>query len=200
MLSLGNTYNAEELREFDARIRKALEIDSVVYSCELKIDGLAISLHYEYGQLVKAITRGDGVQGDVVTENVKTLRSLPPKLNAGAPQKFEIRGEIFMHRKGFERLNEERAAAGQALYANPRNVASGSLKTKDSREVAKRPLDIGLYHYYGDDQSFPSHSQGLQEASRWGLPVPETSQLCEGIDAVIDFLQKWEIDRHRFKL
>ena len=196
MLSLGNTYNADELREFDARIRKALEIETVVYSCELKIDGLAISLHYENGRLVKAITRGDGIQGDVVTENVKTLRRLPHQLHASAPAKFEIRGEIFMHRKGFERLNEERAAAGQALYANPRNVASGSLKTKDSREVAKRPLDIGLYHYFGDELSFPSHSQGLQEASNWGLPVPETSQRCEGIEAVIDFLRKWEIDRH----
>ena len=196
MLSLGNTYNAEELREFDARIRKALEIDTVVYSCELKIDGLAISLQYEKGVLVKAITRGDGVQGDVVTDNVKTLRRLPPKLNAGAPQKFEIRGEIFMHRKGFERLNAERAASGQALYANPRNVASGSLKIKDSREVAKRPLDILLYHYYGEDQVFSSHSQGLNEARTWGLPVPETSRVCEGIYAVIDFLQEWESKRH----
>lgn len=196
MLSLGNTYNAEELREFDARIRKALEIDTVVYSCELKIDGLAISLQYEKGALVKAITRGDGVQGDVVTENVKTLRNLPPKLNAGAPQKFEIRGEIFMHRKGFERLNAERAASGQALYANPRNVASGSLKIKDSREVAKRPLDILLYHYYGDDRVFSSHSQGLNEARTWGLPVPETSRVCKGIDAVIDFLKEWETKRH----
>ena len=196
MLSLGNTYNAEELREFDARIRKALEIETVVYSCELKIDGLAISLQYEKGVLVKAITRGDGVQGDVVTDNVKTLRRLPPKLNAGAPQKFEIRGEIFMHRKGFERLNAERAASGQALYANPRNVASGSLKIKDSREVAKRPLDILLYHYYGEDQVFSSHSQGLNEARTWVLPVPETSRVCEGIDAVIDFLQEWESKRH----
>ena len=196
MLSLGNTYNAEELREFDARIRKALEIDTVVYSCELKIDGLAISLQYEKGVLVKAITRGDGVQGDVVTDNVKTLRRLPPKLNAGAPQKFEIRGEIFMHRKGFERLNAERAASGQALYANPRNVASGSLKIKDSREVAKRPLDILLYHYYGEDQVFSSHSQGLNEARTLGLPVPETSRVCEGIDAVIDFLKEWETKRH----
>ena len=196
MLSLGNTYNAEELREFDARIRKALEIDTVIYSCELKIDGLAISLQYEKGVLVKAITRGDGVQGDVVTDNVKTLRRLPPKLKDNAPAKFEIRGEIFMHRKGFERLNAERAASGQALYANPRNVASGSLKIKDSREVAKRPLDILLYHYYGEDQVFSSHSQGLHEARNWGLPVPETSKVCEGIDAVIDFLQEWEIKRH----
>lgn len=196
MLSLGNTYNAEELREFDARIRKALEIDTVVYSCELKIDGLAISLQYEKGVLMKAITRGDGVQGDVVTDNVKTLRRLPPKLNAGAPPKFEIRGEIFMHRKGFDRLNAERAASGQALYANPRNVASGSLKIKDSREVAKRPLDILLYHYYGEDQVFSSHSQGLNEARTWGLPVSETSRVCEGIDAVIDFLLEWESKRH----
>lgn len=196
MLSLGNTYNSEELRDFDARIRKALEIDTVVYSCELKIDGLAISLHYENGKLVKAITRGDGIQGDVVTENVKTLKRLPHRLHESAAEKFEIRGEIFMHRKGFERLNLERAAARQPLYANPRNVASGSLKIKDSREVAKRPLDILLYHYYGDDRVFASHSQGLHEARNWGLPVPETSRVCEGIEAVIDFLKEWEMKRH----
>ncbi len=196
MLSLGNTYNAEELREFDARIRKALEIDSVRYSCELKIDGLAISLHYQNGVLVKAITRGDGTQGDIVTENVQTLRRLPKKLHPEAPNTFEIRGEIFMHRKGFERLNTERAEAGLPLYANPRNVASGSLKIKDSAQVAKRPLDVYLYHYYGEDRIFESHSQALHEAGTWGLPVPETSRVCEGIDAVIDFLTEWETKRH----
>ena len=196
MLSLGNTYNADDLKEFDARIRKALEIQTVTYSCELKIDGLAISLHYENGYLVKAITRGDGIQGDVVTENVKTLRNLPKKLSGNAPSLFEIRGEIFMHRKGFERLNAERAAAGLPLYANPRNVASGSLKIKDPKEVAKRPLDILLYHYYGIERIYPSHSQGLNEARNWGLPVPETSKICVGIDAVIEFLNIWEEKRH----
>ncbi len=196
MLSLGNTYNADDLKEFDARIKKALEIETVTYSCELKIDGLAISLQYENGYLTKAITRGDGIQGDVVTENVKTLRNLPKKLSGNGPNQFEIRGEIFMHRKGFEKLNSERAAAGLPLYANPRNVASGSLKIKDSKEVAKRPLDILLYHYYGADIIFPSHSQGLNEARQWGLPVPDTSQVCKGIDAVIDFLKIWELKRH----
>jgi DNA ligase (NAD+) len=198
MLSLGNTYNADELREFDARIRKSLEIDQVLYVCELKIDGLAISLHYENQKLIKAVTRGDGFKGDVVTENVKTIRKLPHFLHSGAASSFEIRGEIFMHRKGFERLNEERAASQLPLYANPRNVASGSLKIKDSKEVAKRPLDVYLYQYYGENPSFTSHWESLQHCKEWGLPVPDTSELCDGIDAVIEFLQKWE--QQRFNL
>lgn len=195
MLSLGNTYTVEDLKEFDARTRKSLGIEEVTYVCELKIDGLAISLHYENRELQKALTRGDGVQGDVVTENVKTLRSVPKKLPLTAPSSFEIRGEIFMHRKGFERLNQERAAAGLPLYANPRNVASGSLKIKDSREVAKRPLDLFLYQYYGENPDFNSHWESLESCRSWGFPVPETSQKCKGINAVIDFLKRWEEER-----
>ncbi|MBU6325673.1 MAG: NAD-dependent DNA ligase LigA, partial [Bacteroidetes bacterium] len=139
MLSLGNTYSESELREFDARIAKALGGEHYEYICELKVDGLAISIFYEEGKLVQAVTRGDGVQGDDVTENVRTIRSLPKQLHGSFPSSFEIRGEIFMHRKAFEKLNEDRVAAGELPYANPRNVASGSLKLKDSREVAARP-------------------------------------------------------------
>ena len=147
MLSLGNTYSEEELLEFDERVRKSLGVETIEYVCELKIDGLAISLFYEDGKLIQAVTRGDGFQGDDVTENVKTIRSVTQQLHGNFPASFEIRGEIFMHRKGFDKLNEQRIANGEPTYANPRNVASGSLKIKDPKEVAKRPLDITLYQY-----------------------------------------------------
>jgi DNA ligase (NAD+) len=176
MLSLGNTYSEEELLEFDERVRKSLGIAEVEYVCELKIDGLAISLFYENGQLSQAITRGDGFQGDDVTENVKTIRSVKQQLHGNYPASFEIRGEIFMHRKGFEKLNAQRAEHGEAQYANPRNVASGSLKIKDPKEVAKRPLDITLYHFLADSNPFASHSESLQNAHQWGIKTAEHSQ------------------------
>lgn len=196
MLSLGNTYNEDELREFDERVRNSTGLDEIEYVCELKIDGLAISVFFENGELVKAVTRGDGVQGDIVTENVKTIRNLPKKLKGDFPTDFEVRGEIFMHRKGFERLNEQRMQAGEPTYANPRNVASGSLKIKDSSEVAKRPLDIFLYQLYEDRNTFSTHSDSLDAAFSWGLPVPGTSKTCKGIDQVIDFLHEWDNKRH----
>ena len=158
MLSLGNTYNESELRDFDERTRKSTGLEQIEYVCELKIDGLAISVFYENGQLVQAVTRGDGIQGDVVTENVKTIRNLPKIIRGNFPQSFEIRGEIFMHRKGFERLNQIRLEAGETPYANPRNVASGSLEIKDSAEVAKRPLDIFLYQLYEDENRYSNLS------------------------------------------
>ncbi|MCL9981026.1 MAG: NAD-dependent DNA ligase LigA [Bacteroidia bacterium] len=196
MLSLGNTYNEDELKEFDERVRSSTGLDEIEYVCELKIDGLAISVFFENGELVKAVTRGDGVQGDIVTENVKTIRNLPKKLKGDFPAYFEVRGEIFMHRKGFERLNEQRIQAGEPTYANPRNVASGSLKIKDSSEVAKRPLDIFLYQLYEDQTTFSTHSESLDAAFSWGLPVPGTSKTCKGIDQVIDFLHEWDNKRH----
>lgn len=196
MLSLGNTYNEDELKEFDERVRNSTGLDEIEYVCELKIDGLAISVFFENGELVKAVTRGDGVQGDIVTENVKTIRNLPKKLKGDFPADFEVRGEIFMHRKGFERLNEQRIQAGEPTYANPRNVASGSLKIKDSSEVAKRPLDIFLYQLYEDRNTFSTHSDSLDAAFSWGLPVPGTSKTCKGIDQVIDFLHEWDNKRH----
>ena len=195
MLSLGNTYNLDELLEFDERCKKGLGIDEVEYVCELKIDGLAISVFYENGKLVKAITRGDGVQGDIVTENVKTIRSLPHQLSNGYPDEVELRGEIFMHKKGFETLNKLRAEKGESLYANPRNVASGSLKIKDPREVARRPLDVLLYQVYNDASPFTTHWESLTAAKNWGIPVPNTSKICKGIDEVTKFLQIWDEKR-----
>jgi len=196
MLSLANSYNEEELREFDDRICKATGLSTIEYVCELKIDGLAISVFYENGKLVQAITRGDGIQGDDVTENVKTIRSLTHTLSGHFPEKFEMRGEIFMHRKGFERLNEQRKAAGEAEYANPRNVASGSLKTKDTAEVAKRPLDIYLYYLLEDEGRFKNHAESLDAAKSWGIKIAETSKVCNGIDQVLSFLHEWDEKRH----
>ena len=196
MLSLGNTYSEEELLEFDERVRKSLGIDAVEYVCELKIDGLAISLFYENGQLIQAVTRGDGFQGDDVTENVKTIRSVTQQLHGNYPTSFEIRGEIFMHRKGFERLNQQRQAQGEATYANPRNVASGSLKIKDAKEVAKRPLDITLYHFLSDQYPFATHSESLIQAQSWGIKTAEHSQTCRSIDEVFDYLKRWDAARH----
>jgi DNA ligase (NAD+) len=196
MLSLGNTYSEEELLEFDERVRKSLGIAEVEYVCELKIDGLAISLFYENGQLAQAITRGDGFQGDDVTENVKTIRSVKQQLHGNYPTSFEIRGEIFMHRKGFEKLNAQRAEHGEPQYANPRNVASGSLKIKDPKEVAKRPLDITLYHFLADSNPFSSHSESLQNAHQWGMKTAEHSQTCPNIQAVFQYLNHWNEARH----
>lgn len=196
MMSLGNTYSEEELLEFDERVRKSLGVDQVEYVCELKIDGLAISLFYENGQLVQAVTRGDGFQGDDVTENVKTIRSVTQTLHGNFPASFEIRGEIFMHRKGFERLNQQRQAQGEAPYANPRNVASGSLKIKDAKEVARRPLDITLYHFLADQNPFSTHSESLTQAKSWGIKTADHSETCQSIQSVFEFLKRWDVARH----
>lgn len=196
MLSLGNTYSEEELLEFDERVRKSLGVEHLEYVCELKIDGLAISLFYENGILIQAVTRGDGFQGDDVTENVKTIRSVTQNLHGSFPASFEIRGEIFMHRKGFERLNQQRQLHGEANYANPRNVASGSLKIKDAKEVAKRPLDITLYHFMSDQNNFSTHSESLEQAKSWGIKTADHSQICSSINEVFDFLKRWDTARH----
>lgn len=196
MLSLGNTYSEEELLEFDERVRKSLGVEHLEYVCELKIDGLAISLFYENGMLIQAVTRGDGFQGDDVTENVKTIRSVTQNLHGNFPASFEIRGEIFMHRKGFERLNQQRQLHGEANYANPRNVASGSLKIKDAKEVAKRPLDITLYHFMSDQNNFSTHSESLEQAKSWGIKTADHSQICGSIKEVFDFLKRWDTARH----
>ena len=195
MMSLGNTYSEEELREFDSRVRK-VSGDEVEYVCELKIDGLAISLFYEDGKLVQAVTRGDGVQGDDVTQNVRTIRSVTQQLHGNYPASFEIRGEIFMHRKGFEKLNAERVAKGEAPYANPRNVASGSLKIKEVAEVAKRPLDITLYHYLAEEIPFATHYEAIAAAHSWGIKTAPQTRVCKGVDAVMQFVQEWDEKRH----
>jgi DNA ligase (NAD+) len=196
MLSLGNTYNEQELLDFDQRIRKAIG-DNFEYVCELKFDGLSMSLTYENGALVRAVTRGDGVEGDEVTTNVKTIHSIPKRLRkADYPDHFEIRGEVFMHLKAFERLNDERIENGEVPYANPRNFASGTIKLQDSGEVAKRPLDSFMYFLYTDKPLFKTHWESLQAVKNWGFPVNEHSKLCADITEVLKFINYWDEKRH----
>jgi DNA ligase (NAD+) len=198
MLSLGNTYNEQELVDFDQRVRKAIG-DNFEYVCELKFDGLSMSLTYEDGKLVRAVTRGDGVQGDDVTTNVRTINTIPKRLAEGDyPGYFEIRGEVFMHLKAFERLNNERIENGEPPYANPRNFASGTIKMQDSAEVAKRPLDCFLYFLYTDKPLFKTHWESLQAVKSWGFHVNEHSRLCTTIDDVLEFIATW--DKKRFGL
>ncbi|MDN5284171.1 MAG: ligA [Mucilaginibacter sp.] len=195
MLSLGNTYNEQELLDFDQRIRKAIG-DNFEYVCELKFDGLSMSLTYEDGKLVRAVTRGDGVQGDEVTTNVRTINTIPKRLHEGNyPNYFDIRGEVFMHRKAFERLNNERLENGEVAYANPRNFASGTIKMQDSAEVAKRPLDCFLYFLYTEKPLFKTHWESLQAVKSWGFHTNEHSRLCSSIDEVLLFIAKWDKDR-----
>ena len=197
MLSLGNTYNEQDLRDFDDRIRKAIG-DNFQYVCELKFDGLSISLTYEQNQLVRAVTRGDGTQGDDVTTNVKTIRNIPQRLKSSdSPEIFEIRGEIFMHRAAFERLNKEREELGEVTYANPRNFAAGTIKMQDSAEVAKRPLDAFFYSLNTDRTLFHTHWESLQAIKSWGFHVSEHSRLASDIDEVLEFIKHWENERFK---
>jgi DNA ligase (NAD+) len=194
MLSLGNTYSEAELLEFDNRIRKELG-DDFEYTCELKIDGLAIGIIYENGKIQRAVTRGDGVQGDDVTVNVKTMHAVPHELNGNFPERFEIRGEIFMHRKAFERLNADREEIGLAPFANPRNCASGTIKMQESAEVAKRPLDLLLYQLIADERVFSQHYENLLNAKSWGLPVSDNMKKCKTFDDVMTYIQDWDSKR-----
>lgn len=195
MLSLGNTYNEQELHDFDQRIRKAIG-DNFEYVCELKFDGLSMSMTYEQGRLARAVTRGNGVEGDDVTTNVRTIHSVPKKLAPGNyPDFFEIRGEVLMHRKAFERLNDERIENGEMAYANPRNFASGTMKLQDSAEVAKRPLDCYLYFLYTDKPLFKTHWESIQAVKSWGFHVSEHTRLCKNLQEVLDFIAEWEQKR-----
>jgi DNA ligase (NAD+) len=206
MLSLGNTYSSEELAEFDQRVRKLIG-DDFTYVCELKFDGLAISITYENGVLVRAVTRGDGVQGDDVTANVKTIRSIPHQLQGNYPASFDIRGEIFMHRKTFDRLNNalkkelleqgvDEDKIAEKLYKNPRNFASGSLKMQDSKEVAKRSLDAFLYFVYTDENPAVTHAESLKLAQSWGFQVSDHYEVCKTLDDVLAFVKKYDTERH----
>jgi len=195
MLSLGNTYSTEDLHDFDARLRKLTD-DDFEYVCELKYDGVSISLTYENGELVQALTRGDGMQGDDVTENVKTIKSIPLKLSGEYPLNFEIRGEIFLPLKGFAAMNKIREAEGLELYANPRNTASGSLKLLDSKQVAKRPLDCYLYYLLGDNLPSNNHYDNLQKAKEWGFKIPSEIEKHTTIDNVLKFINTWDKKRH----
>ncbi|MFN8142911.1 MAG: NAD-dependent DNA ligase LigA [Bacteroidia bacterium] len=207
MLSLGNTYSEEELRDFDERVRKVTG-DQVEYVCELKFDGVAIGLTYKEGKLVQAVTRGDGVQGDDITTNVKTIASIPLRLNPGDyPEEFEIRGEIFMPRASFDRINLDMenqlredgyddSEIAERLLKNPRNAASGTIKMQDSSTVAKRKLDCFLYFVLGESLNFKTHHESLLKAKEWGFKVSEHSKICQTLDQVFSFLQKWNFQRH----
>ncbi|MDG1719195.1 MAG: NAD-dependent DNA ligase LigA [Flavobacteriales bacterium] len=195
MLSLSNTYNAEELQDFDERIKKIIDVP-FEYVCELKFDGVSISLIYENGELKQAISRGDGSKGDDVTENVKTIRSIPLKLRNDFVANFQIRGEIILPKEAFNKLNEERERSGLEKYANPRNTASGSLKLHDTKEVSKRPLDCFLYHMLGENLPTNFHLQNLEKAKNWGLKISDTTKLKSDINGVIDYVNYWDEARH----
>ena len=194
MLSLGNTYSEEELRDFDKRIQK-VNTEPYSYVCELKYDGVSISLLYENGELKQALTRGDGSQGDDVTANVRTIKSIPLKLQGNPPAEFEIRGEIFMPHKGFEEMNKDRVGVGYDAFANPRNATSGTLKMQDSSVVASRPLDCFLYHVLGEQITTDSHFQKLEEAKAWGFKIPSDTRTYDSIEGVLNFVNFWETAR-----
>ena len=195
MLSLGNTYNEQDLRDFDERIKKAIG-EQFEYVCELKFDGLSISLTYQNNELLRAVTRGDGTKGDDVTSNVKTISNIPHHLKkAETPELFEIRGEILMHRAAFEKLNKEKEELGEVAYANPRNFASGTIKMQDPKEVAKRPLDAFFYSLHTDKEYFKTHFESLQSLKKWGFHVSEHTKLSSNIEEVLDFIHYWEQER-----
>jgi len=197
MLSLGNTYNEGEIRDFDLRVAKTLNT-KYSYVCELKYDGASISLTYEKGKLKYAVTRGDGEQGDDVTNNVRTIGSIPLTLKGSDyPELFEIRGEVFLPHKGFEKLNKEREEIGENVFANPRNAASGSLKIQNSSIVAKRPLDCYLYYLLGSKVPTDSHFENLQRCREWGFKIPTENKRCNSIDGVLQFIEYWNINRRK---
>lgn len=198
MLSLGNTYNEQDLIDFDKRVRKAIG-DDFEYVVELKFDGAGISLTYKDGLFEQAVTRGDGTQGDNVSNNIRTIKSIPRKLHGtDIPPNFEIRGEIIMHRKAFEQLNKEREELLEVPYANPRNFAAGTIKLQDSAEVARRPLDCFLYSMMGPRLPFNTHWESLQAAKSWGFHISENSRICKSVDEVLAFIEHF--DTERFKL
>lgn len=183
------------MRDWETRIKKIVDGD-ITYTCELKYDGASISLHYENGKFVQAVTRGDGNQGDEVTANVRTIKSVPLQLKGDdVPAKFEIRGEIVLPWDGFHKMNEERAEQGLDLYRNPRNTASGSLKLQDSAEVAKRPLDCLLYQLAGENLPVKSQFDSLMLARKWGFKAPQESKLVNSIEEVFEYINHWDVAR-----
>ena len=199
MLSLGNTYNRDEVADFWQRVSEGLMGAPFQICCELKFDGLSISLHYEDGRLVRAVTRGDGVQGDDVTANVRTIRSIPLQLPAGGdwPREFEIRGEVLMPWSSFDRLNKEREEAGEPLFANPRNAASGTLKSKNSSTVAQRGLDAYLYYLLGEGIPGDGHYQNLEAAAKWGFQVSKNMKLANSLEEVYEYIDYWDEERRK---
>lgn len=196
MLSLGNTYSEVELREFDNRVRKTTG-DNFDYVCELKYDGTAISILYKNGELVQAVTRGDGEKGDDVSVNVRTIRSIPLRIKEKKyPSEFEIRGEIILPKEGFVKMNKERKERGEFLFANPRNAAAGTLKLQNSSLVARRPLDCMFYSLHGKDLPYRTHFESLMASKKWGFKVSDHIERCRGIDEVLEFINRWTSQRH----
>ncbi len=198
MLSLSNSYSKEDIEDFINRIKKSID-EEVEFCCELKFDGLSISLQYENGLLVRAVTRGDGTQGDDVTTNVKTIRTVPLKLQGDYPPFFEMRGEIVMPYESFDKLNEQRVEAGDDLFANPRNAAAGTLKLQDSKEVARRRLDNYCYYMMMDglEDHYQTHYESLQAAKKWGFNVSNYMAICKSVEEIFDFINYWDEARHQ---
>lgn len=196
MYSLDNSYSKEDLLDWEKRVQKVLGTDNVEFTCELKYDGASINLTFENGQFVKAVTRGDGFQGDDVTANIRTIKSIPLVINGDFVSDFEIRGEIILPLDGFHKMNKERVENGEEEYKNPRNTASGSLKLQDSTEVAKRPLDCLLYQIVTSERKYKTHFESLENARKVGFKVPETIVLATSIDEVFDFVNVWDVKRH----
>ena len=196
MYSLENSYSKEDLIDWENRIQKVLGNVSLQYTCELKYDGASISITYENGKLNRAVTRGDGFQGDDVTNNIKTIKSIPLKLKGKYPERFDIRGEIILPFEGFEKMNQELIEIGETPYSNPRNTASGSLKLQDSSEVAKRPLECLLYFIVGNNLTIESQYEGLETARNWGFKVPKEAKLAKNLEEVFDYINYWDTNRH----
>ena len=196
MYSLDNSYSKEDLLDWEKRLQKNLGTEAIEYTCELKYDGASINLTYENGEFIKAVTRGDGFQGDEVTSNIRTIKSIPLLLNADFLSNFEIRGEIILPLEGFQKMNQERLMNGEEAYRNPRNTASGSLKLQDSTEVAKRPLDCLLYQVVTNEQTYSTHFESLEASRKVGFKVPDTIILAKSIDEVFHFVEKWDQKRH----
>jgi DNA ligase (NAD+) len=196
MYSLDNSYSKEELLDWEKRVQKILGDVPLEYTCELKYDGASISITYENGKLKRAVTRGDGVQGDDVTNNIKTIKSVPLQLKGNFLETFDVRGEIILPFVGFERMNQELIDIGETPYSNPRNTASGSLKLQDSAEVAKRPLDCLLYFIIGNKLPFKSQFEGLETTRNWGFKVPKESKLAQSLEEVFQFIEYWDVHRH----
>jgi len=195
MYSLDNSYSKDDLLDWETRIKKLVD-GEIQYTCELKYDGASISLTYENGNLIRAVTRGDGVQGDEITANIKTIKSVPLKLKGDYPPKFDIRGEIVLPFEGFNKMNEERIEIGEEPYRNPRNTASGSLKLQDSSEVAKRPLECLLYNIIGERLAIETQFESLDKARSWGFKVPKAAQLENSIEEVFEFINYWDVKRN----
>ena len=196
MYSLDNSYSKEDLLDWEKRLQKNLGTEAIEFTCELKYDGASINLTYENGEFVKAVTRGDGFQGDEVTSNIRTIKSIPLILNADFLSNFEIRGEIILPIEGFQKMNQERLENGEETYRNPRNTASGSLKLQDSGEVAKRPLDCLLYQVVSNERTYSTHFESLEASRVAGFKVPDTIMLASSIDEVFHFVNEWDQKRH----